>query len=211
MESGRAGKRSYSTAKRAEQAGVTRARIVAAARELLLGEGYAAMTVPLLAQRAAVSPQTVYNSIGGKAEVVKAVYDVMLAGDEDPTPMSDRPAFRAVTGALSASSYAVAYAAWVRAIGDRVGPLLGMILAEGPGGDRALEQFVATIEEERRRGNLAGLQGLSLDERSLQSVVDAVWTLTAPEIYDRLVRRCGWSSRQYERWLARQLEAAVVS
>ncbi|HET6742282.1 MAG TPA: TetR/AcrR family transcriptional regulator, partial [Kribbella sp.] len=162
----------------------------------------------LLATRAAVSPQTVYNSIGGKAEVVKAVYDVMLAGDEDPTPMSDRPAFRAVVEAADVSSYAAAYAAWVCAIWDRVGPLLGTILAEGPGGDRALEQFVATIEEERRRGNLAGLQGLPLGKE--QAVVDAVWTLTAPEIYDRLVRRCGWSPQQYERWLARQLEAAVA-
>ncbi|MFG1909009.1 TetR family transcriptional regulator [Kribbella sp. NPDC048928] len=208
MESGQGGKRSYSTVKREEQARETRARIVAAARELLLGEGYAAMTVPLLAKRAAVSPQTVYNSIGGKAEVVKAVYDVMLAGDEDPTPMSERPAFRAVTKAADASSYAVAYAAWVCAIWDRVGPLLGMILAEGPGGDRALEQFVATIEEERGRGNLAGLQGLPVGKEP--SVVDAVWTLTAPEIYDRLVRRRGWSPQQYERWLARQLETAVA-
>ncbi|HET6742859.1 MAG TPA: TetR/AcrR family transcriptional regulator, partial [Kribbella sp.] len=176
MESGRAGKRPYRTAKREEQARETRARIVAAARELLLGEGYAAMTVPLLATRAAVSPQTVYNSIGGKAEVVKAVYDVMLAGDEDPTPMSDRPAFRAVVEAADVSSYAAAYAAWSRGIGERVGPLLGKILAEGPGSDRALEQFVATIEEERRRGNLAGLQGLPLGKE--QAVVDAVWTLT---------------------------------
>lgn len=32
------------------------------------------MTVPLLAERAEVSSQTVYNSVGGKAEVVKAVY-----------------------------------------------------------------------------------------------------------------------------------------
>lgn len=187
---------------------------MAAARELLLGEGYAAMTVPLLATRAAVSPQTVYNSIGGKAEVVKAVYDVMLAGDEDPTPMSDRAAFRAVTDAADATSYGVAYAAWVRGIWDRVGPLLGGILAEGAGGDRALGQFVATIEEERRRGNLAGLQPLlergGLSKQSMQAVVDAVWTLTAPEVYDRLVRRCGWSPQRYERWLARQLEAAVT-
>src|SRR4051794_18060476 len=137
VESAPSGKRSYSTVKREEQARVTRARIVAAARDLLLGEGYAAMTVPVLATRAAVSPQTVYNSIGGKAEVVKAVYDVMLAGDEDPTPMSDRPEFRAVTDAADATSYGVAYAAWVRGIWDRVGPLLGGILAEGAGGDRA--------------------------------------------------------------------------
>ena len=37
------------------------------------------MTIASLAKAAGVSPQTVYNSIGGKAAVVKAVYDVLLA------------------------------------------------------------------------------------------------------------------------------------
>ena len=81
-------RRSYDSPARREAARATRASIIAAAREILLAGGYDGMTVARLADTAGVSPQTVYNSIGGKAQVVKAVYDVMLAGDDDPTPMS---------------------------------------------------------------------------------------------------------------------------
>ncbi|WP_063739992.1 TetR/AcrR family transcriptional regulator [Amycolatopsis jejuensis] len=206
--------RHYSAPQRAEQARATRARIVGAARDLLLGgSGYAGMTITGLAEAAGVSPQTVYNSVGGKAEVIKAAYDTMLAGDEDTVPMSQRPEFRRVTEATDVPSYAAAYAAWVRVISDRVGPLLGVLLAHGPGGDPVLENFVATIDGERRQGNTNSLRGLSghghLPPRRFDAAVDAVWTLTAPEVYDRLVRRSGWTSAAYERWLTTQLAATL--
>ncbi|WP_208024235.1 hypothetical protein [Amycolatopsis pithecellobii] len=171
------------------------------------------MTITALADTAGVSPQTVYNSIGGKAEVIKAVYDVVLAGDEDSTPMSDRPEFRRVTDATDVTSYAAAYAAWVRVIYDRVGPLLGVLLGHGPGGDPVLETFVATIDAERRHGNANSLRGLAERGRALShrfdEAVDAVWTLTSPDVYDRLVRRCGWTPAAYERWLTNQLGSAL--
>lgn len=205
--------RRYDTTRRDELARQTRRRILDAARELLLEGGYFTMTVPALAKAAGVSPQTVYNSIGGKAEVVKAVYDVMLAGDDDPTPMPERPAFRAVVDAPDLPAYARAYAHWVRGIFDRVGPLLGRLLAHGAGGDAVLEEFVTTTDQERRQGNAFGLGAvrgrLPADEPEFERILDAVWALTAPETYDRLVRRCGWTSDAYEQWLARQLAAAV--
>lgn len=215
MESASGNKRVYTSERRAEQARLTRGRILEAARDLLLADGFFAMTVPSLAARAEVSPQTVYNSVGGKAEVVKAVYDVMLAGDDDPAPMSERPEFRAVVDAVDGTAYARAYAAWCRGIWDRVGPLLGIILAHGPGGDAVLEEFVGTIDRERRVGNVHSLQGLREREalprdRSVDEVVDAIWTLTSPELYDRLVRRSGWQSAAYEKWLSVQLAAALA-
>ncbi|WP_134728045.1 TetR/AcrR family transcriptional regulator [Amycolatopsis nivea] len=206
--------RQYSAPQREEKAQATRAHIVRTARGLLLGGGgYAGMTITGLAEAAGVSPQTVYNSVGGKAEVIKAVYDVMLAGDEDQTPMSERPEFRRVADATDVPSYAAAYAAWVRAISDRVGPLLGVLVEHGPGGDKVLEDFVATIDSERRKGNTNSLRGLAerghLPSQRFDEAVDAVWTLTAPEVYDRLVRRCGWTSAAFERWLANQLGAVL--
>ncbi|MFD2471467.1 TetR/AcrR family transcriptional regulator [Amycolatopsis silviterrae] len=207
--------RQYSAPQREEKAQATRAHIVRTARALLLdGGGYAGMTITGLAKTAGVSPQTVYNSVGGKAEVIKAVYDVLLAGDEEQTPMSERPEFRRVADAVDVPSYAAAYAAWSRTIYDRVGPLLGVLVAHGPGGDPVLEAFVATIDTERRRGNTHSLRGIAergqLASRDFDEAVDAVWTLTAPEVYDRLVQRCGWKPAAYERWLAKQL-AAVLS
>ena len=203
------------TSVREERARKTRARILDAARELMLSGGYARMTIADLARAAGVSAQTVYNSVGGKAEVVKAVYDVILAGDGDPVPMSNRPQFRAVTEAVDLDSWAASYAAWSRVISERVGPLLGALLAHGPGGDPVLEKLVASMDSERRIGNERALRGLVERgglprETPLRRLVDAVWVLTAPEVYDRLVHRSGWTPAAYEKWLTLQLRAALA-
>jgi AcrR family transcriptional regulator len=176
--------------------------------------GYAKMTIAELARTAKVSAQTVYNSIGGKAEVVKAVWDVMLAGDDEPVAMSDRPEFRSMTDAGDLDAWAKAYAAWSRAIMERVGPLLAVLLSHGPGGDPVLQVFVATIDNERRTGNRYSLRGLI--ERDLLSpgadiehLADAVWALTAPDVYRRLVQQSGWSHSAYEAWLAHHLRVTL--
>ena len=165
------------------------------------------MTIAGLAREAGVSPQTVYNSVGGKGELIKAVYDLLLAGDEDPTPMSERPSFDAVVNAPDVTAYAHAYAQWTRDIYLRVGRLLGALLAEGTGNDNVLVDFLAQINHERRIGNRNGLKGLVQRGlvpagKRLEHIVDGVWVLTAPDVFDRLVHQCGWSDRDYTAWLA---------
>ena len=47
-------------------------------------------------------------------------------------------------------------------------------------------------------------------KRPWEQAVDVAWTLNAPEVYDRLVRRCGWTPAAYESWLAEQLRAKLA-
>jgi AcrR family transcriptional regulator len=152
--------RVYDNSSRAQAARATRRRIVDAARGMLLADGYHAMSVSQLASTAGVSAQTVYNAIGGKADVVKAVYDVLLVGDDEPVAMQDRPEFRAMSDAPDREAFVRAYAALCATIYERVGPLLGVILAQGAGGDTGLQEFVATIDSERRAGNTNALNAL---------------------------------------------------
>jgi AcrR family transcriptional regulator len=204
--------RAYDNSSRAEAAQATRRRIIDAAREMLLRDGYHAMSVSQLAASAEVSAQTVYNAIGGKADVVKAVYDVMLVGDDEPIAMQDRPEFRAMSQAPDREGFVRAYAALCATIYQRVGPLLGVLLAQGAGGDAGLQAFVATIDAERRAGNTNALNALerahglpaTLDR---ERFIDMVWVLSAPEIYDRFVRRSGWTHGMYAAWLAEALVA----
>ncbi len=202
--------RRYDSTRRAEAAQETRRRIIAAAGHELLERGYQATTMTALARRAGVSQQTIYNSVGGKAAVLKAVYDLQLAGDDDPIAMRDRPEFRAVQSQNSLAATLRAYAAMSRMIVGRVGSLLGAVFLDGPGSDAELRAFLATIDRERRAGN-TGVVTLIYDRfglpdgLTLERAVDAVWTLTAPDIADRLVRQCGWSLDDYETWLANVL------
>jgi len=206
--------RAYDNSSRAEAAQATRRRIIEAAREMLLRDGYHAMSVSQLAATAEVSAQTVYNAIGGKADVVKAVYDVMLAGDDEPIAMQDRAEFRAMSQAPDREGFVRAYAALCATIYERVGPLLGVLLAQGAGADAGLQAFVATIDQERRAGNVNALKALEkvhgLPPRlDRQRFIDIVWVVTAPEIYDRFVRRSGWTHQMYAAWLAEALVAIL--
>lgn len=207
--------RAYDNSARSEAAADTRRRILDAARGLLLEGGYHAMSIAQLARVAGVSPQTVYNSVGGKAEVVKAVYDILLAGDESPVPMSERPEFLAIGRAPDRDAFGRAYAAFGAGIFRRVGPLLGVLLAEGAGSDTTLAAFVATIDRERLKGNTDAVGLLERTHglppgRTRDEVVDEIWTLTSPEVFDRLVRRRGWSSERYAAWLGDAVAAACT-
>lgn len=208
--------RVYDNSVRMERARDTRRRILDAARSEFLTRGYAEVTIADLARAAEVSPQTVYNAVGGKAEVVKAVYDRLLAGDDEPVAMSDRPEFRAMSQAASSREFAAAYAHWTRTIHERSGAFVGILLAHGPGGDPVLEEFLATIETERRTGNTHALTAVRREYglprgRSFERALDLVWLLTGPEVHDRLVRRCRWSLRAYEKWLADELAAVMCA
>src|SRR5437762_9649429 len=68
-------KRPYTSLVRQRQAGDTRRRIVEATRHLLQNEGYAAMTIEAIAQRAEVSAQTVYAIFKSKTGILIALLD----------------------------------------------------------------------------------------------------------------------------------------
>ena len=63
--------------RRAVQAEQTRAEILSAARQLFAASGYAATGVKDIAAHAGVSVQTVYDSVGSKADLVRRLNDLI--------------------------------------------------------------------------------------------------------------------------------------
>ena len=114
-----------------------------------LERGYLGTTLAGVAAAAGVSVQTVYNVVGGKPVLLKAVYDVTLAGDDEPVPLAERPIFRAVLAAPDGRTCLVRYAGVSRLLGERLLPLVTMLLAQAATGDPELRAFVDTIEGER--------------------------------------------------------------
>ncbi|WP_285653731.1 TetR/AcrR family transcriptional regulator [Actinomycetospora sp. NBRC 106375] len=202
-------------AHRAEQVRETRARVLGAARELFVRRGYTGATVDAIALRAGVSPQTVYNVIGTKADVLKAVYDVALAGDDEPLAVGERPHAAAMAAAPDAATALHLYARVGRQMLERAGPLLTTVHIQAPGRDPHVRAFVETIERERALGTATTARFLA-DRFGLRAGLtvaeagDILWTLTAPETADRLLRRCGWSLDRYEAWLARSMTESVL-
>ncbi|MFI5891830.1 TetR/AcrR family transcriptional regulator [Actinoplanes sp. NPDC051513] len=209
-------RRVYDNTRRAEQARLTRRRVLDAARDLLVERGPAAATMRDVAAHASVSVETVYKLFRTKAALIKDVYDVTLAGDDEPIPMIDRPEIQAVLAATGPRDKLARYAFAARLIGERVGPLLARLLAGARGGDPELSQFRETINQERMAGAGGVVRHLA-DTGGLRAGVDPgratdiVWTLISPEVYELLVSDRGWSPDEYERWLAQALTDALAA
>jgi len=207
--------RRYSTVLRAEQTALTRRRVLAAASGLFLERGYLGTTLSAVAEAAGVSVQTVYNVVGGKAVLLKAVYDVTLAGDDEPVPLRERPEFRAVAEATTGRECLAGYSAVGRTLSERLFPLVNVLLTQAAAGDTDVAAFVATIEGERATGtrNVAtfvaerfGLRaGLDVD-----AAADVLWALTSPDLTDRLVVRRGWGWDRFEQWLGTTMADALL-
>src|SRR6478735_11478001 len=82
---------------RAEKRRLTRRRIVAAAAELFLDQGYGTTTLDQVAIRAGVAVQTVYFHFGNKATLLKEALDEAAVGDDEPVPLMERTWFEQIT------------------------------------------------------------------------------------------------------------------
>jgi AcrR family transcriptional regulator len=204
--------RRYASGLREEQARQTRGRIVAAAGRLFLERGYGATTITEVAAAAGTSVATVYNAVGGKPALLKAVYDTALAGDDAPVPMAERPAYIAMRQAPDARAALHAYAGLGREMAERALPLLVLVLGSH---EPDLQAFAETIEGERLRGTrmTAGMiqeryglrAGLTADRAG-----EILWALTSPEVAQRLVLHRGWSWDEFQAFLGDAATAALV-
>jgi AcrR family transcriptional regulator len=204
-------RRSYNSEGRREAARRNRAAVLAACRELLFQEGYHATTVRAVAERAGVSAETVYKSFGGKPGMVKALWDITLAGDDEPVPMGDRPQVQEILGTRELGAKLRLYAAYARGIHERVAALFALLTQAGPDVGEVLE----TAERERLTGVTAfvahldetGALGPEADPAHL---ADVFWALAGPQLYTQLTAGRGWSADTYEKWLADTLTATLV-
>ena len=82
--------RRYDASGRQEQARQNRRAVLDAAHRLFVERGYSATAVAEIAAAAGVSVETVYKAFGNKPALVKAVFDVLVVGDDDDVPMMQR-------------------------------------------------------------------------------------------------------------------------
>src|SRR3954463_10250587 len=82
--------------RRRAQAEATRGDILAAARRLFERDGYASTTMEAIATEAGVALKTVYVAFETKSRLLRALWDLLLKGDEDAAAVAERPWYREV-------------------------------------------------------------------------------------------------------------------
>jgi AcrR family transcriptional regulator len=196
-------RKAYDSSLRAEQATLTRRRVLDAAREQFVERGFAQVTIAGVARQAGVARETVYKTFGNKADLLKAAYDTAVAGDDDPIPLLARPEVTELLESDDLERIAAAYGRITAGIALRVAPLINAMAAAGSHPE--LQQIVARMKDERLRGTHALFRRLcpGAPPAALTEEVEAHWALISPEVALLLLRDRGWSADQYARWLAR--------
>jgi AcrR family transcriptional regulator len=183
-------------------------------RELFLERGYAATTMPAVAATAGVSVQSVYKAFGNKPALLKAVFDVAIAGDDEPVPVLQRAALGRVRDEPDPRRKLQLYGEFVAEVTPRHVPI--QLLARAAA---AIDPEAAGVWEQLQAERLAGMTlfARALDAEghlrpgvSVEEARDLLWTCNSPESYDLLVLQRGWTPRRYGRWLADTLTAALL-
>jgi AcrR family transcriptional regulator len=168
-----------------------------------------------VARAAGVSTQTVYNAFATKPGLLKAAYDVLLAGDADDVPLAARPQVRALYDLPDAALFLRGYAALGRELLDRVGPLAWQIAAGAAGGDPDLVAVHATTSAERLAGTamvarrVAELGALA-PTLTVEDARDRIWTLNSVEVWHLLTTGRGWGGDAYQEWVGDLMCASVL-
>ena len=198
-------RRTYDGAARQARTRRTWAAVVEAAQSLFVERGYAATTIEAISDRSDTPQATVYRLFSSKLGILKALLDVSIGGDDRAVPMADRPQVRALLSDADPANRLTGFAALLREIMARVGPV-HRVLADAARSDQDAAALLAEIARQRHEGQQGLARSLArsgalrpgLSERDAADVIHA---LASPEVYGLLVTDRGWSGERYETWL----------
>lgn len=205
-------RRKYHSPLRADQAELTRHRILTSALRLFAARGYAGTTIAAVAEDAGVAPETIYLSLGGKRGLLEGAIEMAITGAEDG---ATRPEawWRMVAEQPCPQERLEKMVEYSSGILARTRPLHAVIR-----GAADKEAFAATLgqrllhdrltaQTERIREYLADdlRPGLSVDDAGQRYCV-----LASPELYYLLTVELGWSTDRHRIWLTDLLKAELL-
>jgi AcrR family transcriptional regulator len=208
-------KRRYESARRQEQARQTRRAILDAAGKLFVDPGYAATPLTAVATEAQVAIQTVYAVFGSKRQLLSELIDVTIAGDDEPVTLPDRPFVADIRALTDPRAKLARYAQHLAQTHARQADVM-IALAGAATADPDAAAIWRKNVEERRSGmvmfaaDLAATDSLRPDHDA-DSAADILWLAMDVRNYDWLVRQCGWSPEQYQRWYVDTVAAAILN
>lgn len=204
--------RRYDASRRREQARLNREKIVAAARQRFLNDGFTATTIASIAADAGASADTIYKSFGGKAGLLRAMCEDALKGG-GPIPAEQR------SDAMQAAE--ADPRRMLRGLGTltaEVAPLIApllLLLSTAAQTDASMAQLRADFDAARlaRMTHVAQILARKTQLRPGLTVGEAaeiMWTYSSPELYSLLVLARGWRPERYGEFVGESLVDALL-
>ena len=201
--------------KRAERSRRTREKVIQAARELFIAQGYGATSLQEVADRAGVAVQTVYFVFGNKRTLFKDVVDTSIAGDAEPVATMDREWFRAACAAPTAADQLRAHVRGTCEILGRIAPVMPLIAAAAATDPQIAAQWPDgpdpryTVQHAAAQA-LVGKPGVRPGV-SVAMAADLLFALLSPQLYLLFVQDRGWSPDAWEEWACSTLTAQLCT
>ena len=198
---------------RGSRARHTRRRIIDAAAELFIADGYTVTTLEQIADRAGVAVQTVYFHFGNKRTVLKEAVDVAAVGDDQPVPLLDRPLCRQLAEERDPRRYISRWLGDGREIFTRIAPIM-RVVRDAAGADPDMAAQWQTNQDQRAIAyrmfvqHLADLGALK-PGLTIQDALDILLALNSIEVFLILTER-GWSPEKWQTWVTDTITTALL-
>jgi AcrR family transcriptional regulator len=186
----------------------TRAALLRAARDLIEQDGFAALTMSSVAERASVSRRAVYLHFAGRTELLAALYWHLGKAEELAASL------QAVWDSADAVS---ALAEWAEHIARSHPRILGVIQAieRAKHDDPDAAELSKTAQGNWLKGSRRLMRWLSDEDRlapqwTVDTAADMMWALMSIDLLDRLVNQRHWSSRRVADHLTTLFRATFV-
>jgi AcrR family transcriptional regulator len=198
--------RRYRSAVRTEHARQTRADILTSARRLFVERGYAATTVGEIATGAGVAVDTVYAAVGAKPVVFRLLLETAISGSDEAVAAEERDYVQRIRAQSRARDKISTYAAAIRAISERMGPL-HLVLRDAAAQAPELARIRDDISTRRAQNMLLLARDLIATgdlrpDLDVEEIADVIWTMNSAEFHHLLVYERGWTPDRFEHWLA---------
>ncbi len=159
-----------------------------------------------IASEASVSLKTVYVTFQTKSGLLRALWHLLLRGDDEPVPVGERPWFRAVLDEPDPERQLRLNVHNAKMVRGRIGPLLHVV-RRAASVDPEVDELWSRIQAEfydNQRSIVEVLHEKNALRPSLDiaRATDILWTLNHPDLYWLLVSERGWTPDQHEEWLA---------
>ncbi|MEV0290641.1 MULTISPECIES: helix-turn-helix domain-containing protein [unclassified Kribbella] len=199
--------------RRAEKAAETRRRIIQAATELFVEDGYGATNLQDVADRAGVAVQTIYFVFGNKRALLKELVDVTIAGDSEPIATMDRPWFTDAVKAATAGEMLSAYVPGSSAVLQRVSPIM-RVLEAAVANDPEVAALWPQDEDLRYVVQRAAADALvtkpgAREDLTAENTADILYAILSPELYLLFTRDRAWSHERWLQWAGETLRSQL--
>jgi TetR/AcrR family transcriptional regulator of autoinduction and epiphytic fitness len=197
------------------QARETRRAILEAAGRLFVDPGYAATPIAAIAQTAEVSVQTIYAVFGSKRQLLSALVDVTIAGDDEPVPMAQRAFVDRIRSTSDPREKLARYADHLVETHQRQAAVM-LALTAAASADPDVAAIWRKNRDEARIGmtmfahDLASTGALRPD-LDLDAVVDVLCLAMDVRNYDWLVRQRQWSDERFQEWYVATVAGAILT